>query len=48
VKEDFLRAPTYLVKTDLDAPVSRKKELCFPDSVSVTRVSVDLPVVGTL
>jgi hypothetical protein len=29
-KEAFLRGPTYLVKSDLDAPVSRKKEICFP------------------
>jgi hypothetical protein len=43
-KEAFLREPTYSVKTDLDAPLSRKKELCFPDTVPVSYGSVDLPV----
>jgi hypothetical protein len=47
-KEAFSRGPTYLVKTDLDAPVSRKKQICFPNTVPVTRGSVDLPVAGTL
>jgi hypothetical protein len=47
-KEAFLRGPTYSVKTDLDAPVSRKKEICFPDTVPLTHGSVDLPVVGAL
>jgi hypothetical protein len=35
-KEAFLRGPAYSIKTDLDAPVSRKKEICFPDIVPVT------------
>jgi hypothetical protein len=34
-KEAFLREPTYLVKTDLDASVSRKKEICFPNTIPV-------------
>jgi hypothetical protein len=29
-KEAFKREPTYSVKTDLGAPVLRKKEICFP------------------
>jgi hypothetical protein len=47
-KEAFSRGPTYLVKTDLDAPVSRKKEICFPDTIPVTHGSVDSPVAGAL
>jgi hypothetical protein len=40
VKEAFLWRPTYSDKTDLDAPISRKKEICFPDTVPVTHGSV--------
>jgi hypothetical protein len=40
-KEAFLRGPTYSVKIDLDALVSRKKEICFPDTVPVTHESAD-------
>jgi hypothetical protein len=29
-KEAFKKGPTYSVKSDLDAPVVRKKEICFP------------------
>jgi hypothetical protein len=47
-KEAFLRGPAYSVKTDLDAPVSRKKEICFPDTIPVTHGSADSPVVGAL
>jgi hypothetical protein len=39
-KEAFLWWPTYSVKTDLDAPISRKKEMCFPDTIPVTHGSV--------
>jgi hypothetical protein len=35
-KEAFLRGPTYLVKTGLDGQVSRKKEICFPNTIPVT------------
>jgi hypothetical protein len=45
-KEAFLRGPAYLVKTDLDAPVSRKKEVCFRDIFPVTHGSVTSPVLG--
>jgi hypothetical protein len=47
-KEAFLKEPTYLFKTDPDAPVSRKKEMYFPDTVPVTHGSVDSPVAGAL
>jgi hypothetical protein len=47
-KEAFLRGPAYLVKIDLDAPVSKKKEICFPDTIPVTHGSVDSPVAGAL
>jgi hypothetical protein len=29
-KEGFKRGSTYSVKTDMDTPVLRKKEICFP------------------
>jgi hypothetical protein len=45
-KETFLKDPTYSVKTDLAAPVSRKKEICFPNIVPVTHGSADSPVVA--
>jgi hypothetical protein len=47
-KEAFLGGPTYLVKTDLYVPVSRKKEICFPDTILVTHGSADSPVAGAL
>jgi hypothetical protein len=47
-KEAFLREHAYLVKADLDVPVSRKKEICFPNTVPVTHGSMDSPVVGAL
>jgi hypothetical protein len=47
-KEAFLRSPSYLVKTDLDAPVSRKKEICFPNTIPVTHGSLDSPVARAL
>jgi hypothetical protein len=47
-KEAFLLGPAYSVKTDLEAPVSRNKEICFQDTIPLTHASVDLPVVGAL
>jgi hypothetical protein len=47
-KEAFLRGLTYSVKIDLDFPVSRKKEIRFPDTIPVTYGSVDSPVAGAL
>jgi hypothetical protein len=47
-KEAFLRGPAYSVKTDLDVPLLRKKEICFSDTVLATHRSVDLPAAGAL
>jgi hypothetical protein len=47
-EEVFLKGTTYLVKTDLDALVLGKKQICFPDTIPVTNGSVDSPVVGAL
>jgi hypothetical protein len=48
-KEAFLRGPTYSVKTDLDVPVSRKKEMHF---LILSQVPMDQwntpPLMGTL
>jgi hypothetical protein len=45
-KETFLRGPTYSIKTDFNALVSRKKEICFPDTIPVTHRSADSLVAG--
>jgi hypothetical protein len=39
----FEGGPAYLMKTDLDVPVLRKKKMCLPDTVPVTHGSVDPP-----
>jgi hypothetical protein len=38
----------YSIKTDLDAPVLRKKEMCFPDTIPVTHESADPSATGAL
>jgi hypothetical protein len=43
-----LRGPSHLIKTDFNAPVWREKEICFPNTISVSHGSVDSPGVGAL
>jgi hypothetical protein len=47
-KEAFFRGPTYSVRTDFAAPVLRKKEICFPNTIPITPRSADSPVAGAL
>jgi hypothetical protein len=47
-RDVFLRGPVYLVRTDFAAPVLRKKEICFPNTIPITPRSADSPVAGAL